>query len=211
MTAAQREKIQQLGFWDTDVANPGHDDITLWAMGCAEDLAQRYVAFRGIDWFESYGMTVGASWSLERVAKCQRDFPELGDPPARRTTLVAKREIEAVLREREPEYHPRQVPRNQRILGYADLLLHCVSEQLGASQVVSGREPPRWDVREVGFKIIIEVKSVLPTLGELMRQLNLYRQAHPNVVLVAPDERYAGLLREQGVLFVKYEAHSSHT
>lgn len=76
---------------------------------------------------------VGENWSRDRVAKCQREFPELGDLPQRRTTLVAKCEIEAVLRERESEHHPRQVPRNQRILGYADLLLPCVCEQLGAS------------------------------------------------------------------------------
>jgi hypothetical protein len=28
--AAQRQKIQQLGFWDPDVAQPLHDDITQW-------------------------------------------------------------------------------------------------------------------------------------------------------------------------------------
>lgn len=75
--------------------------------------------------------------------------------------------------------------------------------------MVGSREPPRWDVGGVGFKRIVEVKSVLPTLGELMRQLNLYRQAYPNVVLMAPDERYAELLKEQGVLFMKYEARSN--
>lgn len=118
---------------------------------------------------------------------------------------MVKRELEAVLREREPEWHPRQLPRNQRILGYADLLLHCVGEHLGASQLVSGREPPEWIVKEEAFRILVEVKSELPTVGELMRQLNLYRQSCGQVIVVAPDDRYSALLAEQGILFVKYE------
>ncbi len=205
MTAAQREKTQQLGFWDTDVANPKHDEITLWVMEHAESVAKRYVAFRGTDWFERFDLAVDSSWPAQWVSKLRKEFPELGEPPARNNKLVTKRELEAVLREREPEYHPRQFPRNQRILGYADTFLHCVGERLGASQVLGSREPPEWNLHKVEFKIIVEAKTVLPTLGELMRQINLYRQACSNVVLVAPDDRYADLLAEQEVLFVKYE------
>ncbi|OEZ54226.1 hypothetical protein [Duganella sp. HH105] len=205
MSAAQREKIQQLGFWDSDVSAPKHDEITMWAFERAEDLAKRYVKFRGEAWFEKHSCAVGEQWPIDWVKRLHNEFPGLEEPPAKRSKLVVRREIEAVLREREPEYHPRQIPRNQRILGYADVLLHCVGERLSASKLVSSSEPPGWDVYDSDFRIVVEVKSVLPTLGELMRQLNLYRQSCRHIVLIAPDDRYADVLAEQEVLFVKYQ------
>ena len=39
-----------------------------------------------------------------------------------------------------------------------------------------------------------------------MRQINLYRTAFKGpVVIVSPDDSYADLLHEQGVLFIKYQ------
>jgi hypothetical protein len=37
-----------------------------------------------------------------------------------------------------------------------------------------------------------------------MRQINLYRLAYPDVIVAAPDNSYAEVLAEQGVLFVPY-------
>ncbi len=55
-------------------------------------------------------------------------------------------------------------------------------------------------------RILVEVKSKLPTLGELMRQINLYREAHRGkVVVVSPDDSYVEVLKTQDVLFLKYE------
>ncbi len=46
----------------------------------------------------------------------------------------------------------------------------------------------------------------MPSLGELMRQLNLYRLVYRDVVVVSPDASYQDLLREQGMLFMPYKA-----
>ena len=54
--------------------------------------------------------------------------------------------------------------------------------------------------------VLVEVKSKLPTLGELMRQINLYRTAHKGpIVVVSPDDSFQELLAGQRVLFLKYE------
>lgn len=54
-------------------------------------------------------------------------------------------------------------------------------------------------------RILVEVKSAMPTLGELMRQINLYRTAFKGpVVVVSPDASFADILKEQRVTFVKY-------
>jgi hypothetical protein len=45
----------------------------------------------------------------------------------------------------------------------------------------------------------------MPTVGELMRQINLYRTAFGGkFVVVSPDDSRADILKEQGVTFVKY-------
>ncbi len=55
-------------------------------------------------------------------------------------------------------------------------------------------------------RILVEAKSVMPTVGELMRQIQLYRTAFSGkFVVVSPDESYAQILAEQGVTFIKYK------
>ena len=54
----------------------------------------------------------------------------------------------------------------------------------------------------------IEVKSTIPSLGELVRQLKLYQQylgPQPGqFIIVSPDVRYAAKLRELGFGFIEY-------
>ena len=62
----------------------------------------------------------------------------------------------------------------------------------------------RWTTQRAN-RILVEAKSELPTLGELMRQINLYRTAFDGkVVVVSPDDTFADILKEQGVTFIKY-------
>jgi hypothetical protein len=51
-----------------------------------------------------------------------------------------------------------------------------------------------------------EVKSVLPSLGELIRQVRMYQTYINNspFYIVAPDDRYAKQLEQQGIGFIKY-------
>ncbi len=51
----------------------------------------------------------------------------------------------------------------------------------------------------------VEVKSGQIALGDLMRQINFYRVHRKNGywVVVGPDDRYADLLKGQGVAFVR--------
>ena len=54
-------------------------------------------------------------------------------------------------------------------------------------------------------KAFFEVKTEIPSLGELMRQLQLYRQyLRGNWFVVSPDTRFRDTLIEQGVGFIEY-------
>jgi hypothetical protein len=56
-----------------------------------------------------------------------------------------------------------------------------------------------------------EVKTTIPSLGELLRQLSMYRQYlrkhrdefDPQIVVVCPDARFADKIREQGFGFIQ--------
>lgn len=67
-----------------------------------------------------------------------------------------------------------------------------------------------WSPTE-GISLVIEVKTAIPNVGELLRQLNLYRGARQfkyggtRFVVVSPDDRFASVLRSQGIAFYKYE------
>lgn len=57
-------------------------------------------------------------------------------------------------------------------------------------------------------RFYIEAKSTIPSLGELVRQLNLYQQyvgLYPGqFIIVSPDVRYAAKLRDLGFGFIEY-------
>lgn len=54
--------------------------------------------------------------------------------------------------------------------------------------------------------LMIEAKTVMPTLGELFRQLNLYRNYFKEgiFVIVCPDDSQRKVIEDQGYLFLKY-------
>lgn len=54
--------------------------------------------------------------------------------------------------------------------------------------------------------IYIEAKSEIKSLGELIRQINVYRTYKKgNYFIASPDNRYIDILKEQGIGFIKYE------
>lgn len=55
------------------------------------------------------------------------------------------------------------------------------------------------------YKLGIEIKPYLDSLGGLLRQINKYKNFHPNIIyaLVSPDDKYSKIIQEQGVRFLK--------
>ncbi|MEX0693901.1 MAG: hypothetical protein WD075_05620 [Rhodospirillales bacterium] len=64
-----------------------------------------------------------------------------------------------------------------------------------------------WQFREHISAVYIEVKTEVPSKGELIRQLRFYhaRGAYPLVVVAPPDDNLANLLNEQGFGFIPYQ------
>jgi len=66
---------------------------------------------------------------------------------------------------------------------------------------------PSWWIERKAQKRVcyFEVKSTLPSLGELIRQIRMYQEfLNGSFYVVAPDDKYAQQLQKQGIGFVKY-------
>lgn len=65
------------------------------------------------------------------------------------------------------------------------------------------------DFRGFSFNVFVEVKTSIPSVGELLRQLNTYKEflnsSGNAFIVVAPDNSQERILKEQGYLFYKYE------
>jgi hypothetical protein len=83
---------------------------------------------------------------------------------------------------------------NQYVIGFIDMLVRfdeCITKDTTA--------PGEW--------ICFEVKTSIPSLGELIRQVNFYQKylrSNPLFVIVSPDNRFATALRSQGIEFYHY-------
>lgn len=203
--------MQQIGFWDAEVKSPDHDTVCLWAYQNADAIFRAaYPEQFGRDW-TSHDLDTPAYNDAERetIVQASLDFANSTPRPDPR---VAKRSLECVLRSYTGV-------RNdiERIVGYADVLIETELPQVGLTYT----EQPHGDRNNVfsgceitwassrAPRILVEAKAALPTVGELMRQLQLYRTAFSGkIMVICPNDRYAQILNEQGVLFMKYPSDS---
>ncbi len=62
-----------------------------------------------------------------------------------------------------------------------------------------------WTMSQSSWAVCFEVKSVISSLGELIRQIRMYQSYfNTTYIVVSPDDRFAGTLKEQGIQFIKY-------
>lgn len=200
--AKSRDKLQQVGFWDEEVSKPGHDDVVQWAYRNAEyifraacpTLFDRQWTLKDVGWFSPSDEEPGREAAETFMAKTLRPNPQ-----------IKRKWLEQVISTQTD--HPRQQP---RMLGFADLVLHTVVPVISPKGQMVGKTE-RWKLGEFEVQwqrypedgVLVEAKSVLPTLGELMRQIRTYQLGfHGPAVVVGPDGRHAQMLQEQGVAFV---------
>lgn len=204
--AKSREKVQQLGFWDTEVSKPDHDSICLWAYRNPETI------FRAVnpELFDHPWMTDEIHFDRDHRDEAANALAKaFADANQRPNPRVYNKELEYVLKS-----YSGYGDRQEKIVGYADLLLETElpgvfptykPSSRGYSQDEFDNFTLKWSRGRPAPRILVEVKSFMPTMGELMRQINLYRTAFTGrFVVVSPDDSYADILKEQGVTFVKY-------
>lgn len=65
---------------------------------------------------------------------------------------------------------------------------------------------PAWKIGRDRGTLLFEIKPAIRSLGELIRQINIYRtyEQQSRFIVVSPDDRFRSNLESQGISFVKY-------
>lgn len=198
--AKSREKVNKnLGFWDNEVTIPEHDEICLWAYRNAESIT-RLIFPEMFDqpWLKD---EVRYHWhdTKQNTYDLAKEFTNANPRPNPR---IKTKTLEYVLKR-----HTGYQERTEIIVGYADLLIETESP-IVIPVTKSGNLEGfciEWNQHREAPNILVEAKTVIPSLGELLRQINLYRTAfNGRCVVVSPDDTFADILAEQNVTFIKY-------
>lgn len=100
--------------------------------------------------------------------------------------------------------------RSKYTVGFVDLEILVYLPSLSTTTPNRNEEieggVPAWNTGSYDYyKICFEAKTKLPTLGELLRQINMYKEYKRGIyVVVCHDDSYSEKLKEQGVGFIKY-------
>ena len=190
-TPRNRQKTPQLGFWDEEVSTPDHDQIQMWVYRNPQ------IILRVL-----YPLDYDRGWQ-QQDAHVYRGAKRFSPEQWEVITRTKRPAMHAMITLEKP-----LLGAGNRYLGYIDLYMeafiaHLVKSDEDVQQIEN-------TLAQKG-KIYIEVKTSTPNLGELMRQINLYRSAEAgmNFVVVSPDDRFADVLEEQGIRFIKYQAIQS--
>ncbi|MBA3833669.1 MAG: hypothetical protein H0X34_17610 [Chthoniobacterales bacterium] len=154
---------QKLGFIDSDLRKPKHDEIMLWADENADAIVQSV-------------------------------FPETEQAFQSHFVKITKKRWEHAV-----------VSRNGFIVGFIDLLIEikCCDESHSTYKAhLNGRcVLPRPESQGTS-RIALEIKSILPTRGEIIRQVRMYQtyeRAAYVIVTPNPSPSVVKLLEEQGI------------
>lgn len=179
---------ERFGFADPELTTPAHDALMMWLDGTIEE------EFAGLDIRRKEWLWEGFSSSsrLESIeAKMKNnEFVLPPMPPAR---FLTKTWEYAITGER------------NYILGFADMMVTCEYPYLDFR--TTEEFSIKWRDRDSGghpFRCFFEVKPKINSLGELIRQVRMYQTVTAGRwFVVSPDDRFAPMLKSQGIGFVK--------
>lgn len=89
------------------------------------------------------------------------------------------------------------------LIGCIDLYVRYTRAELIIDREPSGA--PRWFVYNDHDSTCFEVRTEIPSVGELIRLVRMYQaHVHGTFYVVSPDDRFQNILHQQGIGFIKY-------
>jgi hypothetical protein len=99
---------------------------------------------------------------------------------------------------------------NKYIVGFVDFSVRCNMPSLDLRGVGDSHLPdswrPEWEVHFINRTFRFEVKTEIASLGEVIRQINMYREydSDAQYYLVSPDGSHVDILNKERIGFIKY-------
>lgn len=220
---------QRFGFLDDDLKKPKHDEIMLWLNNCVDEKLQEWLDVPK-EWTddeiakhrqEATGKRKEKIDNLREQLEHLKSFSSLFDKSEEEVTQKEqelKRALEPVPHACVPGKPPIKIElklwehpiKNQNyIVGFADMMVVYKKPYLSLSIEFSAQGwIEKWIVTEYAERedgVFFEVKTEIPSLGELIRQINMYRtNGARRFFVVSPDDSYARLLKEQGIGMIRF-------
>jgi hypothetical protein len=182
---------QRFGFMDNDLKGPMHDVIMAWLDGeiAAGRIGPSFrTAWTGRDFRDAsrpWGMAEEQFVSIANHLGSSA-LPQVPRPPFR----LKRRTWES------------PIMSHQYVVGFIDLAVEYEEPFLHLERPGSDYQ---WDVMWTQSNPwYFEVKTVIESVGELIRQIRLYQAYTQGTwVVVCPDDTYKAILKSQGILLIK--------
>lgn len=181
---------ERLGFRDNDLATPEHDQLMMWLDENMQIVLDTYCHQDGTSAKE---ISDEIRWAKQRGYTIEGDIPALPFRP----TVIKQKKWEL------------PVMSNQYLIGFIDLAVRFEITKVGLS-VNDGQRTAQWGVWTNNYAVAFEVKSYIPSIGEVIRQVRTYQQYEPSLsyheidrfFVVSPDHSFAKVLEAQGIGFI---------
>lgn len=171
---------QRFGFQDDDLKTPKHDEMMLWLDACLVDVVGAILT----------------PWDDGRERAREKGCP---------AEILSERPV-PMLEGRTWEYPiaDQKYGGSKYIIGFVDMRARYAAPHL--SQWTSDNE---WHWSNPSDYLYFEVKTTIPSLGELIRQIRMYQEyiatrERGRFYVVSPDARFKEPLHSQGIGFVHY-------
>lgn len=183
-SASKPETLRQrFGFMDEDNKTQKHDEIMLWLDKGVQNIID---SLFNKNWSQET-RTWGQS-QVDYYNDRHRDSREMPPFPPRNFPVL-KKDWEYVLKNKSKDP-----------IGFIDMVVEIHYPHLTLNE-----RDWRWDLIDNSIRVCFEVKSAISSLGELIRQVRMYQSYFDTTyIVVSPDDRFAGTLKEQGIQFIKY-------
>jgi hypothetical protein len=204
---------EKFGFKDDDLKTPAHDAIMLWLDANLEKIVsiylKRYWNTEEIRKIEEKlkeleknkenilinGKNLDDIKNIENKIEKLKTYISIGQPPEKSIKIVKK------IWERPIKAH------NDFVIGFIDMEVICYIPELFC---YSEYDFPKLAIDHIEYSLMLEVKTTIKSIGEVIRQIHLYKNYFRNYhnkmyefIIVSPDDRYVDLLKSQDIGFVK--------
>lgn len=220
MTSAARKKVdpRTLELFDREVDKPEHDHILVRLFEDDEQLGRLIHEVHGspqllpfdkrssFNVFDSHG-------TLLRKVGIDESTSLTGHRPVWKSASpfqIGHKSLEVLMNFSTDEHG-----KYSRIIGFIDVGISYV-EKLCPHIALNGKGVAHWKPEFKQRMALFEVKSTWPTVGNLIRQLNLYRYASPvgfdgrrKNILVGPDDSMNDIANQHGYRLITFNKDAS--
>jgi hypothetical protein len=186
---------ERFGFKDPQLTTPQHDALMFWL----DEHAQNVVSGLFTAWPPSAHDR--AAKSLQEV---RQNFPDFdpGPVPNMETPVVTEKEWEYPISDR------------SYVIGFIDMRIRVEGRSWSYHVDLPnyGKKPTEgWSARMGARDLLVEVKPEILSVGEVVRQIQMYRKylaeistlCRPEIYVASPDDRFCKLFASQKIGFIK--------